>query len=70
MRRAVNLSIARHDILRTTFKVVEGRPVQVVAPRLEIDQPLIDLSDLPEAERARAAMAAAVEAAGFRFDLE
>ena len=70
MRRAVNASIARHEILRTTFKVVDGRPVQVVAPRLEIDLPVIDLQHLPRAERDQAAHAAAVQAAAVRFDLE
>src|SRR5262249_45638699 len=70
MHRAVNASIARHEILRTTFKGVEGRPVQVVAPRLEIDLPVIDLQHLPEGEREKAALDAAVEAAAVRFDLE
>ena len=70
MRRAVNASIARHEILRTTFRVVDGRPVQVVAPQLEIDLPVVDLQHVPEAEREKAALAAAVEAASVRFDLE
>src|SRR5262249_47688500 len=70
MRRAVNASIARHEILRTTFKVVYGRPVQIVAPRLDLDLPVIDLQHVPEPERDRAALAAAVQAASVRFDLE
>jgi len=41
----------RHEILRTTFAVVDGRPVQVVHPAAPVPLPLIDLSDLPEAER-------------------
>lgn len=70
MRRAVNTSIARHEILRTTFQVVDGRPVQVVAPTLEIDLPVIDLTHVPPSERERAAQNAAVDAASIRFDLE
>jgi amino acid adenylation domain-containing protein len=69
MRRAVNASIARHEVLRTTFRVVDGRPVQVVAPSLEIDVPVIDLRGVPEGEREAAAQRAAVEFASWRFDL-
>ena len=70
MRRAINASITRHEVLRTTFHVVEGRPVQVVAPSLEIDLPLIDLQHVPAAEKEKAAQKAAVDAASVRFDLE
>ena len=70
MRRSVNLSIARHEVLRTTFQVVDGRPVQVVAPSLAIDVPLLDLGLVPEADREAVALATAVEAAKVRFDLE
>jgi amino acid adenylation domain-containing protein len=44
--------INRHDILRTSFKVQEGEPVQVIAPELEIRLPIIDLSLLEETEQA------------------
>ncbi len=70
MGRAVNASIARHEILRTTFRVMDGRPVQVVAPALEIDVPVVDLTRLPGPEREAAALREAVEAAAVRFDLE
>ncbi|TMQ65454.1 MAG: amino acid adenylation domain-containing protein [Candidatus Eisenbacteria bacterium] len=70
MRRAVNASLARHEVLRTTFRVVDGRPVQVVAPSLEIDVPVTDLSRVPDGEREAAALRAAVQAAAVRFDLE
>jgi amino acid adenylation domain-containing protein len=70
MRRAINLSVARHEVLRTTFSVVDGRPVQVVAPRLEIELPIVDLQDVPAAEREAAALRASIEAASVRFDLE
>ena len=70
MRRAVNACIARHEVLRTSFRVVDGRPVQVVAPRLEIDVPVVDLTHVPEEQRERVALQAAVEAASVRFDLE
>lgn len=70
MRQAVNASIARHEVLRTTFRVIDGRPVQVVAKAQEIDLPLIDLGPVPPQQREAVALAAAVEAAAVRFDLE
>jgi amino acid adenylation domain-containing protein len=39
--------VRRHEILRTTFSGEEGRPRQVIAPRLEVGLPMIDLSGLP-----------------------
>ena len=47
LRRSVNEIIRRHEVLRTTFQVIEGRPVQVVSGALEIELPVIDLSDSP-----------------------
>ncbi len=69
MRRAVNAVIARHEVLRTTFQVVDDGPVQVVAPRLEIDLPVLDFTHLPATEREAAAQGAATDAATIRFDL-
>ena len=43
--------VVRHEILRTTFRAVEGRPVQVVAPHTELTFPIVDLHGWPEAER-------------------
>ncbi len=52
----------RHEALRTTFAVAEGRAVQVVAPALALRLPLIDLCALPEAVReGEAARLAALE---------
>jgi hypothetical protein len=44
--------------------------VQVVAPKLEIDLPLSISRHCPRASASGRAQDAAVEAAGFRFDLE
>jgi aspartate racemase len=42
--------VARHDGLRTIFKIVDGAPQQVVQ-EFTLDVPLIDLSEKSEAER-------------------
>ncbi len=51
LRRVFNEIVRRHEVLRTTFAAVDGRPRQVIAPHLEIDLPLIDLSELDEQSR-------------------
>jgi len=43
--------IARHEILRTTFRAVDGEPVQVVAPAAEFHLPVVDLRALSPAAR-------------------
>ena len=47
----LNEVVRRHEVLRTTFETVAGRPVQVVAPAHAIALPVIDLSALPEPEK-------------------
>jgi len=60
--------VRRHESLRTGFEAVDGRPVQAVAPRLEITLPVVDLSGLGSA--ARADVAARVLAAERRRPFE
>ena len=43
LRQAVNGIVQRHESLRTVFELRDGRPVQVVRPRLAIDLPEVDL---------------------------
>ncbi|MFD7032595.1 amino acid adenylation domain-containing protein [Streptomyces sp. NPDC059917] len=44
---ALGRVVARHEALRTTFRVEDGRPEQVVLAPAGIALPLTDLSDLP-----------------------
>ncbi len=52
LEQSVNEIISRHEVLRTTFAEIDGRPVQIVAPRLTLSIPVEDLSQLSEVERA------------------
>ncbi len=48
---AVDGVVERHETLRTTFAVRDGRPVQIILPRLRIGLPVADLSGLPDERR-------------------
>ena len=49
--RAVNEVVRRHEALRTTFRVIDGVPMQVVAPELTIRVAGYDLGGVPVVER-------------------
>ena len=61
LERSLNEIISRHETLRTVFAVVDGRPVQVIAPTLTTTLSISDLRELPERE-ARARRLATEEA--------
>ena len=51
LEQSLNEIIRRHEVLRSSFQVVDGQPVQVIAPELEMKFELINLERLPESER-------------------
>ena len=51
IERSINEIVKRHEILRTVFLEIEGQPFQVVLPELKLELPLIDLSEVTEADR-------------------
>ena len=69
LERSLNEVIRRHESLRTTFAVVDGRPVQVIAPTLTVIPTVIDLCELPESEREAEALRLATEEMQRGFDL-
>jgi amino acid adenylation domain-containing protein len=61
--------IRRHEVLRTAFATVAGRPVPVIAPEPDLTLPVIDLSDLAANERQAAVGRRAEAEARTPFDL-
>ncbi|MFP5261321.1 MAG: amino acid adenylation domain-containing protein, partial [Blastocatellia bacterium] len=67
--KSINEIVRRHEVLRTTFSTVEGRPVQIISARQTIRLEVLDLSDIPEDRRAADASKMAVERTRRPFDL-
>lgn len=69
LESSFNEIIRRHEILRTTFTVVEGQPVQIITPSLTIPLEIIDLQNLPKRERISEAQRLAALEYQHHFDL-
>ncbi|MEO8431781.1 MAG: amino acid adenylation domain-containing protein, partial [Acidobacteriota bacterium] len=59
----------RHEVLRTTFASVDGRPLQVVSPEQALSLTRIDLSEFAPADRYSEAIRIQGEAIRVPFDL-
>ncbi len=69
LRLALEEFVGRHEAWRSTFEVVDGRPVQVVHDPPRIDLPIIDLSALRLDEAERRAVSLIAEASRVPYDL-
>jgi amino acid adenylation domain-containing protein len=69
LEQALGEVVRRHEILRTTFQMSGGEPVQVVAPVSPLKLPLIDLGGLPAGERQECVRRLAEAEERRRFDL-
>ncbi|MCX7594794.1 MAG: amino acid adenylation domain-containing protein, partial [Fischerella sp.] len=47
LQQSLNEIVRRHEVLRTNFQTIAGRPIQIISSETTFLLPLIDLSDLP-----------------------
>ena len=70
LERSLGEIVARHESLRTRFPAVDGEPVQQIDPPGKLPLGIVDLSDLPEPERAARSTQLVREATRQPLDLE
>ncbi len=71
LERAFAEIVRRHEIWRTTFDTIGGRPVQIVHPApTSFSVSVIDVRHLPESDREAEALRIAAEQAVPKFDLK
>lgn len=68
LERSLSEVVRRHETLRTAFAEVGDRAVQVITPAESLRLPLIDLSEVPAAERESTVVGLALEEAQQPFD--
>lgn len=61
--------LSRHEVLRTTFPVVDGQPIQSIDPDVTLTLPIFDLQHLPATQREAEALRLATAEAHQPFDL-
>ncbi len=69
LEQTLNEIVRRHEVLRTTFALEDGRPVQHIQPELFLPLQIIDLSELPSLAREPEALRLATKEAQQPFDL-
>lgn len=69
LEESFNEIVRRHEVLRTTFSVKEGQPVQIIDPTLTLVVPVLDLRGLLEPERKAEVSRLSAEEAQLPFDL-
>src|SRR5829696_150520 len=62
--------IERHEALRTTFRLINDEPVQVVAPQLQVQLPLADRTEVPAEDQESEVQRLVQVQARLPFDLQ
>jgi amino acid adenylation domain-containing protein len=69
LEQSLNEIVKRHEALRTTFPMVDGQPRQVIAQRLRVALPIVDLRAVAEVERENEVRRLVVQEACRSFDV-
>lgn len=51
LQQAINIMVLRHEILRTSFRLIDGVPAQIIASPTALEIPLVDLGDVDPDDR-------------------
>lgn len=70
LEKALNAIVMRHETLRTVFYMENGKPVQVVVPRITVPIEFSNLCTLPNDQRSTAVIDRINALIGHRFDLK
>ncbi|HJT56496.1 MAG TPA: amino acid adenylation domain-containing protein [Ktedonobacteraceae bacterium] len=70
LEQSMNEIVRRHETLRTTFKVINEQPVQIIAPNLELSLSVRDLRAIPPSMREAETLRLAREDGAKPFNLE
>jgi FkbH-like protein len=70
LERSLAETVRRHEILRTTFDLVDGQPVQVISPSSSVELPSANVLEFPIAEREERARLMATAESQRPFDLK
>ncbi|MEA5582039.1 amino acid adenylation domain-containing protein [Nodularia harveyana UHCC-0300] len=69
LRKTLREIVQRHEILRTSFDLVDGNPVQIINPDIDFNLTVIDLRELSTAAQPAAVEKLSTEEAQTPFDL-
>ncbi len=69
LQQSLETIVARHEVLRTSFLIDQGKPALSIASSGAVEIPLFDVSHLPIAEREEKAKELAASETGRPFDL-
>ena len=70
LERSLNEIVRRHESLRTSFGLADGETVQLIAPALELEIPVLDLQALNSHEREQRVRELSAEEARRPFNLQ
>jgi amino acid adenylation domain-containing protein len=69
LRAALCEVARRHEVLRTSIDLIDDQPAQLISEEVEVELPVLDLSDIPADERDAEARRLATEEVTRAFDL-
>ncbi len=69
LEASFNEIVRRHEVLRTTFQSVDGKPLQVISPPAPIDLLIVDLTNFSREKREKEVKLLIIEEAQRPFDL-